>query len=223
MQIRAAGELVVAGAVEFRDALIGRAFEHRDTVCVGRTHGIHAEPTSFGCDSRVRLRGRPKRAAAARRLRGLRGRQLSGAVGTYASLPRASSPRDGRLGIGVEDASPDRARDRHAELLSALALAGAGSSGSRPRSATCSERRSRGRGAVGKGRRAPRQCPTSAPITAERITAWPACSRLRAGGPRERRALARARHLPLGAERVISPTPHGPRLRAAPGDRVAAG
>src|SRR4029079_5898279 len=47
-QIRAAGEIVVPGAIAYRDALIERALEHRDTVCVGRTHGIHAEPTSFG-------------------------------------------------------------------------------------------------------------------------------------------------------------------------------
>src|SRR5689334_23828256 len=48
IQIREAGAIVVAGAKAYRDALVERAFEFRETPCVGRTHGIHAEPTSFG-------------------------------------------------------------------------------------------------------------------------------------------------------------------------------
>src|SRR3954471_8334457 len=48
LQIQAAGEIVLAGARELRGALIERAREHRDTLCVGRTHGVHAEPTTFG-------------------------------------------------------------------------------------------------------------------------------------------------------------------------------
>ncbi len=48
LQLRQAGEIVVAGARAYRDALIERALEHRDTLSVGRTHGVHAEPTSFG-------------------------------------------------------------------------------------------------------------------------------------------------------------------------------
>ena len=42
------GEILVAGARAYRDALVARALEHRDTLCVGRTHGVHAEPTTFG-------------------------------------------------------------------------------------------------------------------------------------------------------------------------------
>jgi adenylosuccinate lyase len=128
-QIGAAGEIVVTGARAYRDALIERALEHRETVCVGRTHGIHAEPTSFG----LRLAGfafeadrnvaRLDRAFAATRFG-----KLSGAVGTYASLPPAvEAAVMERLGLGVEDASTQIIpRDRHAELLSAIALAGAG-------------------------------------------------------------------------------------------------
>lgn len=128
-QIRAAGEIVVAGARAYRDALVERAVEHRDTVCVGRTHGIHAEPTSFG----LRLAGfafeadrnaeRLERAFAG----ALRGK-LSGAVGTYASLPPSvEAAVMERLGLEIEDASTQIVpRDRHAELLSAIALAGAG-------------------------------------------------------------------------------------------------
>ena len=48
LQLRRAGEIVVAGARAYRDALVERALEHRDTLCVGRTHGVHAEPTTFG-------------------------------------------------------------------------------------------------------------------------------------------------------------------------------
>ena len=128
-QIREAGEILVAGAEAFRDALIERAFEHRATVCVGRTHGIHAEPTSFG----LRLAGFAFEADRnVTRLRrafsdGAVGK-LSGAVGTYASLPPSIEARVmERLGLGVEPASTQIVpRDRHAELLSAVALAGAG-------------------------------------------------------------------------------------------------
>jgi adenylosuccinate lyase len=128
-QIRAAGEIVVAGARAYRDALVERAVEHRGTVCVGRTHGIHAEPTSFG----LRLAGfafEADRNAARleRAFAGARYGKLSGAVGTYASLPPSvEAAVMGRLGLGVEDASTQIVpRDRHAELLSAIALAGAG-------------------------------------------------------------------------------------------------
>jgi adenylosuccinate lyase len=48
LQLRAAGEVVLPGARELADALADRAREHVDTVCVGRTHGVHAEPTTFG-------------------------------------------------------------------------------------------------------------------------------------------------------------------------------
>src|SRR3954452_18187222 len=48
LQLRAAGAIVLDGARAYRDALADRAREHSETVCVGRTHGIHAEPTTFG-------------------------------------------------------------------------------------------------------------------------------------------------------------------------------
>ncbi|HKJ36564.1 MAG TPA: lyase family protein, partial [Solirubrobacterales bacterium] len=47
-QLVEAGTIVLTGARDYRDALVHRALEHRDTVAIGRTHGIHAEPTSFG-------------------------------------------------------------------------------------------------------------------------------------------------------------------------------
>jgi len=129
LQLRDAGEIVVGGAHEYRDALIDRAFEYRETLTVGRTHGVHAEPTTFG----LRLAGFAFEAD--RNLRRLerafeevRVGKLSGAVGTYASLPPAIEARVMEaLGLRAEDISTQVVpRDRHAELLGSIALAGAG-------------------------------------------------------------------------------------------------
>ena len=129
LQIARAGEILVAGARGYRDALIARAREHVDTLCVGRTHGIHAEPTTFG----VKLAGFAFEAD--RNLRRLERAveqasvgALSGAVGTYAANgPELEAAVLERLGLAREDVSTQVvARDRHAELLEAVALAGAG-------------------------------------------------------------------------------------------------
>jgi adenylosuccinate lyase len=129
LQLRRAGEIVLAGARGYRDALIERALEHRDTLCVGRTHGVHAEPTTFG----LRLAGFAFEADRnAERLAGAFERlavgKLSGAVGTYASIPPPVEARVmEQLGLGREDVATQVVpRDRHADLLSAIALAGAG-------------------------------------------------------------------------------------------------
>jgi adenylosuccinate lyase len=129
LQLREAGGLVLAGARAYRDALIDRALEHRDTLCVGRTHGVHAEPTTFG----LRLAGYAFEAD--RNLKRLEVGfehlavgKLSGAVGTYASLPPAIEARVmERLGLRTEDHSTQVIpRDRHADLLARIALAGGG-------------------------------------------------------------------------------------------------
>ncbi len=129
LQLRRAGEIVLAGARGYRDALIERALAHRDTLCVGRTHGVHAEPTTFG----LRLAGFAFEADRnAERLAGAFERlamgKLSGAVGTYASVPPdVERGVMERLGLGREDVATQVVpRDRHADLLSAIALAGAG-------------------------------------------------------------------------------------------------
>jgi adenylosuccinate lyase len=129
VQLLEAGLILIRGATAYRDALIAKALEHRDTLCVGRTHGVHAEPTTFG----LRLAGfafeadrnlhRLQRAAEQTAVG-----KLSGAVGTYASVPPTVEARvmEG-LGLRREDASTQVVpRDRHAALLSAIALAGAG-------------------------------------------------------------------------------------------------
>jgi adenylosuccinate lyase len=129
LQLSQAGMVLVGGAADYRNALVRRAREHVDTLCVGRTHGVHAEPTTFG----VKLAGfafeahrnliRLERAAEAVSVGA-----LSGAVGTYAANgPEVEEAVLRRLGLAREDVSTQVVpRDRHAELLEAIALAGAG-------------------------------------------------------------------------------------------------
>ncbi|MDQ3759121.1 MAG: lyase family protein, partial [Actinomycetota bacterium] len=107
LQIREAGEIVVAGARAYRDALRDQALAHAETLCVGRTHGVHAEPTTFG----LRLAGfafeahrNTERLEAA--FEGATVGAISGAVGTYASVPPAIERRVCEtLGIHSEEAS----------------------------------------------------------------------------------------------------------------------
>jgi adenylosuccinate lyase len=129
LQLQQAGAVIVPAARAYADALAERAREHVDTVCVGRTHGVHAEPTTFG----VKLAGFAAEAyrnaerlerAFAQAATGA----ISGAVGTYASLGPGYEERVlARLALRREDVSTQVVpRDRHAELLQAIALAGAG-------------------------------------------------------------------------------------------------
>ena len=129
LQLRAAGEIVLAGARELVAALSERAREHVDTVCVGRTHGVHAEPTTFG----IKLAGYAMEAQRnverlERAFAQVSVGAISGAVGTYsATSPRFELRVLERLGLEREPVSTQVvARDRHAELLQAIALAGAG-------------------------------------------------------------------------------------------------
>ncbi len=129
LQLRAAGEVIVAGARELTAAFATRAREHADTLCAGRTHGVHAEPTSFG----LKLAGfafEAERNAARlqRAFAQVAVGAVSGAVGTYAATsPEFEARVLARLGLAREDVSTQVVpRDRHAELLSAIALAGAG-------------------------------------------------------------------------------------------------
>ncbi|HEX2102119.1 MAG TPA: adenylosuccinate lyase [Solirubrobacteraceae bacterium] len=129
LQLRAAGEVVLAGARELVAVLAERAREHVDTVCVGRTHGVHAEPTTFG----IKLAGFAFEAHRnALRLQEAFAQAsvgaLSGAVGTYAATdPDFEARVLARLGLAAEPVSTQVVpRDRHAALVQAIALAGAG-------------------------------------------------------------------------------------------------
>src|SRR5256884_2983383 len=125
LQIRDAGRLLVDGIDQALEAVAARADEHRNTICIGRSHGIHAEPTTFGWKlagwafELDRDRTRLKAALEANRVG-----QLSGTVGTYAQVePEVERIACERLGLEPDPLSTQViARDRHAELLCALAL-----------------------------------------------------------------------------------------------------
>ncbi len=125
LQIRDAGDLILRGVEGALGAVVRRAEEHRRTVCIGRSHGIHAEPTTFGW----KLAGWAfeldrDRARLERALETCRVGQLSGTVGTYAAIdPDVERIACERLGLEPDPVSTQViARDRHAELLSTLAL-----------------------------------------------------------------------------------------------------
>jgi adenylosuccinate lyase len=129
LQLRQVGEIVMPHARGLVRALAARAREHVDTLMAGRTHGIQAEPTTFG----VVLAGFAFEADRnARRLERAFAQAtvgaISGAVGTYsATSPQFEERVLMRLGLEREPVSTQVvARDRHAELLEAIALAGSG-------------------------------------------------------------------------------------------------
>ncbi len=129
LQIKAAGEILVSGARAYRDALVARAREHQDTLCTGRTHGVHAEPTTFGAKLAGFAFEADRNLARIEKAVGQASvGALSGAVGTYsANGPELEAAVLERLGLAREDVSTQVvARDRHADLLSAIAIAGAG-------------------------------------------------------------------------------------------------
>jgi adenylosuccinate lyase len=126
LQVQEAGRLIVTGLDRAFAATVRRADEHRDALMMGRTHGVHAEPTTFG----LKLAGWAfeldrAQTRVGRALEGMRVGKLSGAVGTYS----ATDPELERLAcerLGLEPAPSSTQilqRDRHGELLSSLALA----------------------------------------------------------------------------------------------------
>ena len=125
LAVQDAGHLVLTGLDRAFGAVVARAEEYRETLCMGRTHGVHAEPTTFG----LKLAGWAfaldrDRERLVRAIEGLRVGKLSGAVGTYAAAePTVERVACERLGLEPAPSSTQiLQRDRHAELLSALAL-----------------------------------------------------------------------------------------------------
>ena len=125
LTVRNAGALVRDGIDRAAEAVLTRAEEHRHTVTIGRTHGVHAEPTTFG----LKLLGwafqlERDRERLDHALSAMRVGKLSGAVGTYAT----TTPEVERIAceaLGLEPAPTSTQilqRDRHAELLSTLAI-----------------------------------------------------------------------------------------------------
>jgi len=121
--MRDAGELLVAAAGTLIDTVVALSDRHRDTVMIGRTHGIHAEPTTFGAKvalwalqldrDRSRLRAATEAVSVCK---------LSGAVGTYSNIdPAIEQFVADALHLAPVPATQVIARDRHAELLWACA------------------------------------------------------------------------------------------------------
>ncbi|HEU0142617.1 MAG TPA: adenylosuccinate lyase [Bryobacteraceae bacterium] len=125
LQLKQASAILLRGIDELVGVLRERAFEFRNTVQIGRTHGVHAEPVTFGLklalwyDEMRRNRSRFVSAAE-----DLRAGKISGAVGTFAHIgPEAEERICRRLGLEPAPiASQVISRDRHAHFLSVLAL-----------------------------------------------------------------------------------------------------
>jgi adenylosuccinate lyase len=125
LQVQDAGALILAGLDRALEVVVRHAQQHRDTPMIGRTHGVHAEPITFG----VKLAGwafelARDRERVARALEVMRIGKLAGAVGTYGGGdPEMERLACSRLGLAPEPvATQVIPRDRHAELLSTLAL-----------------------------------------------------------------------------------------------------
>jgi adenylosuccinate lyase len=128
LQMRDAGELIVAAIADVERATLARAEEFRHTPTIGRTHGVHAEPTTFGLKLlgwATELQRQRERLVIA--FESVRVGKLSGAVGAYAnSDPRVEASALDQLGLEREEVATQVVpRDRHAALLSAIAGAGA--------------------------------------------------------------------------------------------------
>jgi len=125
LQIRDAGALLLAECDALCDALKTRALEYQHMPCVGRTHGVHAEPTTFGVRFLIFWKSmRRNRARIERTLREAAVGKISGAVGTFAHLdPTVEEAVCERLGIGFEPAASQVVqRDRHAAFVAALSI-----------------------------------------------------------------------------------------------------
>ncbi|MFQ3623205.1 MAG: adenylosuccinate lyase, partial [Acetobacteraceae bacterium] len=129
VQLRDASRLLAAGLDRLLEALRRRAMEHRHTLTIGRSHGIHAEPTSFGLKLAGHwaefARGRERLAAAAREIATC---AISGAVGTFAHVPPTVEAFVAeRLGLAVEPVSTQVIpRDRHAMFFATLGVIASG-------------------------------------------------------------------------------------------------
>ena len=127
LQLKQASEKILAAIDDLRNAIKERALEHRKTLMMGRTHGVHAEVTTFGMklavwyDEMARNRARMERAAETVSVG-----KISGAVGTFAHLdPDVEAVVCERMGLKAAPASTQTLqRDRHAEYLCTLSIIG---------------------------------------------------------------------------------------------------
>ena len=127
LQMTRAIDRIAAAATDLEAVIARRAHEFRDTPMVGRTHGIHAEPTTFGVKLALwALQVRRDRERLAQARDAIAVGKLSGAVGTYSNLdPFVEQYVCERLGLRPVPATQVLARDRHAEVMYACASIGA--------------------------------------------------------------------------------------------------
>ena len=128
LQLRDACDLLLAGIDKLSAVLERQAVRYRGTLCAGRTHGVHAEPTTFGLKLTVwvdEMRRNRKRLESAREAIAVGA--ISGTVGTHASCPPELEEIVCKtLGLGIENASTQVIqRDRHAQFVTTLAIIGA--------------------------------------------------------------------------------------------------
>ncbi|MHB8157275.1 MAG: adenylosuccinate lyase [Desulfocucumaceae bacterium] len=126
-QMKEAGESILARLKELRPVLLERAAEHRNTIMMGRTHGVHAEPITFGLKMLLWTSETDRnieRMESA--LESISVGKISGAVGTYANInPAIESHVCSRMGLRPAEVSTQIVqRDRHAELLATIAIIG---------------------------------------------------------------------------------------------------
>jgi len=128
LQLRDSAAILEQDLAALREAVERRAVEYKDTICIGRTHGVHAEPTTFG----LKLAGWVSEIRRAQsRLADAKAQvafgKISGAVGSHATVPPDVEDKVcARLGIAVEPISTQVVpRDRHAQFVGTLALIGA--------------------------------------------------------------------------------------------------
>lgn len=127
-QMKSAGELLLNDLLKFKETLKRRAIEHKKTICVGRSHGIHAEPTTFGLKFALwfeEAKRNIKRLESA--IETISVGQISGAVGTFDHLsPKVEEYVCEKMGLEPAPVSTQIIqRDRHAEFLLTLAIIGA--------------------------------------------------------------------------------------------------
>jgi len=128
LQLKQAGTLLKEGLLQFSQLLTSKAREYRDTLMIGRTHGVHAEPITFGLKIllwREELRRHLRRLELA--IEDISVGKLSGAVGTYQHLDREVEQQVcARLGLRPAPVSNQIVqRDRHAFFVNVMALIGA--------------------------------------------------------------------------------------------------
>ena len=125
LQLKMATDVLINGIERLKNALKSQALEHKHTVCIGRSHGMHAEPTTFGAKMAQAYAEACRNAARLRTARDeISVGAISGAVGTFANVdPGVEAHVCGKLGLQPEMISTQIVpRDRHAMYFSTLAV-----------------------------------------------------------------------------------------------------